>query len=129
MARSVPLSRFTSRVGGGSAFFVRRHYTFMTSETKQLLTRWQSLEQDGGLQRAASMARVLWIVGLVLCLFLVFGVVYRLHPALIAVAAAVMGWVISERNALRTRAAQWPIFKSYIDWKRVQDDLKDDHAA
>jgi hypothetical protein len=30
---------------------------------------------------------------------------------------------------LRTRVAQWPIFKSYIDWKRVQDDLKDDHAA
>ena len=25
MALSVPLSRFTSRVGGGSAFFVRRH--------------------------------------------------------------------------------------------------------
>jgi hypothetical protein len=24
MARSVPLSRFTSRVGGGSAFFVRQ---------------------------------------------------------------------------------------------------------
>ena len=27
MALSVPLSRFTSRVGGGSAFFVRQHYT------------------------------------------------------------------------------------------------------
>ena len=27
MALAVPLSRFTSRVGGGSAFFVRRHYT------------------------------------------------------------------------------------------------------
>ena len=26
MALSVPLSRFTPRVGGGSAFFVRRHY-------------------------------------------------------------------------------------------------------
>lgn len=101
----------------------------MTSETKQLLTRWQSLEKDGGLQRAASTARVLWIAGLVLFMFVVFGVVYRLHPALIAVAAAIMGWVIAERNALRNRAAQWPILKSYIDWKRVQDDLKDDHAA
>ena len=40
-----------------------------------------------------------------------------------------MGWMIAERNALRTREAQWPIFKNYIDWKRVQDDLKDDHAA
>jgi len=30
MARSVPLSRFTSRVGGGSAFFVRRLLAFMS---------------------------------------------------------------------------------------------------
>ena len=29
MARSVPLSRSTLRVGGGSAFFVRPHDTFM----------------------------------------------------------------------------------------------------
>ncbi|MEI8288307.1 MAG: hypothetical protein WCH99_02450 [Verrucomicrobiota bacterium] len=101
----------------------------MTSETKRLLTRWQSLEKDGGLQRAASMARMLWIVGLVLFLIVVFGVIYGLHPALIAAVAAVLGWVIAERNALQTRAAQWPIFKSYIDWKRVQDDLKDDHDA
>jgi hypothetical protein len=28
LARSVPLSRFTSRVGGGSAFFVRPRETF-----------------------------------------------------------------------------------------------------
>src|ERR1035437_3740735 len=26
LALAVPLSRFTSRVGGGSAFYVRRHY-------------------------------------------------------------------------------------------------------
>jgi len=29
LALSVPLSRFTSRVGGGSAFYVRHHYTLM----------------------------------------------------------------------------------------------------
>jgi hypothetical protein len=101
----------------------------MNGETKRLLTRWQLLEKDGDLPRAASMARGLWIVGLVLFVFVLFGVVYRLHPALIAVAAAVMGWVVAERNALVTRAAQWPVFKSYIDWKRVQEDLKDDHTA
>jgi hypothetical protein len=111
-------------------WIVRLHYIFMNSETKQLLTRWQSLEKDGGLQRAVSMARVLWVVGLVLFLFVVIGLVYRLHPALIAVAAAIMGWVIAERNALRTRAGQWPIFKNYIDWNRVHKDLSDDdHAA
>ncbi|HEY4415849.1 MAG TPA: hypothetical protein VGO57_09170 [Verrucomicrobiae bacterium] len=101
----------------------------MNSEAKQLLSRWQSLEKDGGLRRAGSIARGLWIVGLVLFLFVGFGVVYHLHQALIAIAAAMMGWVVAERNALRTRIVQWPIFKSYIDWKRVQDDLRDDRAA
>ena len=31
MALAVPLSRFTSRVGGGSAFYVRPHYTLMAN--------------------------------------------------------------------------------------------------
>ena len=32
--------------------------------------------------------------------------------------------VDAERNALRTRLAQWPVFKTYIDWKRVEEDLR-----
>ena len=96
----------------------------MNSETKQLLARWQSLEKDGALQHAASRARALWFIGLVLCIFVVLAVIYRLHPAFVAVAAAAMGWIIAERNALRTRIAQWPIFKTYIDWKRVEEDLR-----
>ena len=31
MALAVPLSRFTSQVGGGSAFYVRPHHTSMTA--------------------------------------------------------------------------------------------------
>ena len=96
----------------------------MNTETKQLLTRRQSLEKNGGLQRAGATARLLWIVGLVLCIFVVFAVVYRLHPAFVGVGAAGMGWAIAESNALRTRLAQWPIFKSYIDWKKVEEDLR-----
>ena len=96
----------------------------MNTETKQLLSRWQSLEKDGALQHAASRARGLWFVGLGLCIFVVFAVIYRLHPAFVAVAAAAMGWVVAETNALRTRLAQWPIFKAYIDWKKVEEDLR-----
>ena len=96
----------------------------MNPETKQLLSRWQSLEKDGALQRATSRARALWFVGLALCIFVVFAVIYRLHPAFVAAAAAAMGWVIAESNALRTRLAEWPIFKTYIDWKRVEEDLR-----
>jgi hypothetical protein len=96
----------------------------MTTETKQLLARWQSLEKDGGLRRAATAARVLWVVGLVLFLFVVFAIVYRLHPALVAIGAAATGWVIAESNALRARVTQWSICKTYIDWKRVEEDLR-----
>ena len=33
----------------------------------------------------------------------------------------------SRGNALRTRLAQWPIFKTYIDWNQVLEDLKRDN--
>jgi len=39
MALSVPLSRFTPRVGGGSAFFVRRLAT-MTLDTRHILAKF-----------------------------------------------------------------------------------------
>ena len=96
----------------------------MNTETRQLLSRWQSLQKEGALQHAASRARRLWFIGLALCIFVVFAVIYRLNPIFLAVAAAVMGWMIAESNALRTRIAQWPIFKTYIDWKRVEEDLR-----
>jgi hypothetical protein len=98
----------------------------MNNETRQLLTRWQSIQKGDGLQRAARTARILWFVGFALCIFVVLGVVYRLHPALLAVAAAAMGWVTAERNALLTRISQWPILQTYIDWNRVQIDLTND---
>ena len=63
----------------------------MNIETKKLLTRWQSLEMGDGFRRVDSIARVLWLIGLVLFVFVVFGIVYRLHPAAVAGAAAVMG--------------------------------------
>ncbi len=96
----------------------------MNSETKKLLPRWHSLERRGGLKRAQTTARVLWVIGLVLFVFLVFLVVYRVHPAFVASPAAAMGSVFAEVNALRNRVAQWPTFKNYIDWKRVEEDLR-----
>jgi hypothetical protein len=96
------------------------------SETKQLLARWRSLESGDGLRAALSTSRVLLLVGLALCLFVVFAIVYKFHPVAIAFAATAMGWVIAERNALRSRVSQWPIFRKYIDWKRVSEDSHHD---
>jgi len=97
----------------------------MDKHSKDLLSQWQLLESGGGLKRSGSMVRILWIAGLLLCIVVVFGICYGLHPVVVAIAAVAMGWVIAERNALRTRLSQWPILRRYIDWKRVQEDLTD----
>ena len=81
---------------------------------------------DGdGLKRAAQLERILFFIGIPLFVTVVLGVVYRLHPAVIALAALVCGWLIAERNALRTRLAQWAVLRSYIDWERVRKDAGD----
>lgn len=95
----------------------------MNEKTKQLLSTWLALENGDGLQRAASRVRILSIVHFVLFVLIVVSVGLKLNPAAIAAGAAILGWVTAERNALRTRASQWPIFKRYIDWKLVQADL------
>ena len=50
MALSVPLSRFTSRVGGGSAFFVRPDYTLMVHHILSVVVEDTSatITLDGG---------------------------------------------------------------------------------
>ena len=40
MAALVPPSRFTSRVGGGSAFYVRQHYAPPNMKTKEKTILW-----------------------------------------------------------------------------------------
>ena len=101
----------------------------MDPATKRLLSRWQSLRTEVGLKRAASVARWLWLVGLILALVVAFGLYYELPPLAVAAAAAAMGWVIAERNALNLRISQWPVVASYIDWGRVTDDLGGDQEA
>jgi hypothetical protein len=100
----------------------------MDPHSKKLLLRWQALRKSDGLPRASSLARALWVSGFVLCLIVVFGIVYSWSPVAIAVAAAAMGWVIAESNALRSRLAQWPVFSRYIDWHRVDEDLSSSDA-
>lgn len=97
----------------------------MDTYRKQLLRRWRSLQDGSGLVRAAKLARLLWVAGLLLALLVACAVTYRLNPILIAAISAVTGWVVAERNALRLRISQWPIFSEYIDWDRVRQDCGD----
>jgi|SRR5580692_9387749 hypothetical protein len=98
----------------------------MQTSATALLKRLRSLEEGDGIRRATSLSRILFVIGLLLSVFVGYAIVYRLHPALIAAAALVVGFVIAERNALRSRISQWPIFRGYIDWQRVREDLKRD---
>jgi hypothetical protein len=98
----------------------------MNSHANRLLTRLDSLEKGDGLQRAKSVGRVLFIVGLLLAIFIGIAVEDGLHLGLIAFASAALGWIVAERNALRSRISQWPIMRNYIDWHRVEQDLPRD---
>jgi hypothetical protein len=98
----------------------------MPNHTNRLLARLDSLEKGDGIRRAKSVSRVLFLIGLLLAIFVGIAMAYGLHPGLIAVAAAGVGWIIAERNALRSRISQWPIMRNYIDWQRVQADLHRD---
>jgi hypothetical protein len=93
--------------------------------TKQILARWQALADGPAMKRATLIARILSIIGLVMTIFVIYASAVRLNPTFIAAAALVAGWVVAEGNALRTRQAQWPIFKAYLDWNRVHQDLND----
>jgi hypothetical protein len=98
----------------------------MPNHVSRLLTRLDSLEKDDGIRRAKLASRVLFVLGILLAAFVGVAMAYGLHPGFIAVAAAAVGWVIAERNALRLRISQWPIMRNYIDWQRVQADLPRD---
>jgi hypothetical protein len=100
----------------------------MPDKFKSILIRWKSLENGDGLQKAHSIVRILWGVGLVLFIFVVLGLFYAWPPIPIVIAALLTGWLTAERNALQNRLLQWPVLSRYIDWKKVDADLKDDET-
>jgi hypothetical protein len=95
------------------------------AETKRLLARWHALSQSDALQRTRSMALTLKVVGVVVVILVVVAIANAVSPILVAIGAAVAGWVIAETNALRTRVVQWNTFQTYLDWNRIEKDLQD----
>jgi hypothetical protein len=98
----------------------------MPSRANVILKRLRSLEEGEGLRRASLVSRILFFVGVLAAMFIGCAVTFRWHPVLIAVAGAIVGYIIAERAALRSRILQWPIFRTYIDWHKVDEDLKRD---
>lgn len=95
------------------------------ANTKQILARWRTLEEDSGLRQATVISWILGILGALLIAFVVCTSVIHHDPSFTPAAALIAGWVLAERNALRRRLEKWPVFKAYLDWKRVHHDLDD----
>jgi hypothetical protein len=94
-------------------------------ETKRLLLRWQALSKPGGLQRARSMALTLCIFGFIVAIVVAVAIVKGHSPVWVALGGVVVGWIIAETNALRSRIEQWDTFQRYLDWARIEQELKD----
>jgi hypothetical protein len=94
-------------------------------ERSQLLSRWSSLESNGGIEAARGVSRRLTLLAFAICVLTV-GVGLYLSPASLpfAIPGILVGYLVAERNALDDRAKQWPIFRDYIDWAKVRQDLK-----
>ena len=93
-------------------------------DPKQILMRWQALSEAPGMRRTVLRSRILSMAGLLLTIFVIYASARHLNPNRTVAAALVAGWVVAESIALRNRQSQWPIFKEYLDWHRVQQDLE-----
>ena len=93
-----------------------------TGMRQNILKRWQSLHEGGGLRQARRVTLILRVASLLALVAVFAGIALGVHPAIVALLAAAMGWLIAETNALRLRLAQWPIMEAYIDWARVRAD-------
>ncbi len=101
----------------------------MEATTRVFLQRWLAIEDGDGTARATRTVRILRLAGLALTVVVVDGLWFGLHPVAVAVLACLAGWVVAETNALRSRIAQWPEMRRYIDWDRVREDLRSEPAG
>ncbi|HEY2684107.1 MAG TPA: SoxR reducing system RseC family protein [Steroidobacteraceae bacterium] len=98
----------------------------MKARANSLPKRLHYLEEGDGLRRAAFLSRMLFVVGMLLSVGAGLAIAFQLHPAIVGLAGLAVGYIIAECNALRSRIAQWPNFRNYIDWQRVREDLNRD---
>ena len=96
----------------------------MDAKSKELLLRWQSLNEAEAMKRSRKHMLVFRCTGLVAFFAAATGIALDRSSAAVAVPAIAFGWIVAETNALRTRMDQWPIFKRYINWQRIADDLQ-----
>ena len=93
-------------------------------EQSELLSRWSDLESGRGLHTAKAVSRRLSLLSLVICtLTAIAGIYFSPLSLAFAIPGIVIGYLIAERNALESRAAQWNTLREYIDWPKVRREL------
>src|SRR5262245_53625905 len=96
-------------------------------ERSEFLSRWSALESGSGLGEARAVSKRLSLSSLAICAFTAIAGLYFSPFSLVFVIPGIMiGYLIAERNALDSRAKQWAIFREYIDWPKVRQDLQAD---
>lgn len=86
------------------------------------LEQWKALKKDGGIEIASSRSTTLFVVGASLTVVVALLVYLQAHVALVALVSAAIGWVIAERNALKSRIALWPKLEKYLNWELINAD-------
>jgi hypothetical protein len=94
-------------------------------DKSELLSRWSDLESGGGHDAARKVSRRLSILSFAIYILTAcIGLYLSPLSSLFVIPGILIGYLKAERNALDERVKQWPIFRDYIDWSKVRQDLK-----
>ena len=90
-----------------------------------ILNKWIAIERGNGIERAKRVIRYLSFGAIALCILVgIAGALWGVSILAVALPSALAGWLIAERNALQQRIGQWPVVRQFIDWPRVEEDLR-----
>jgi hypothetical protein len=93
--------------------------------SQSLPAKLLSLEKGTGVEDARRVSRWLSVGGLVTCMAvcLFATLVFGPWSMTVVMPSVVVGWMVSERNAVDSRIQQWPTMRRYINWKAVEADV------
>ena len=92
-------------------------------EEDAYLKKWKYLKEGGGIERASSMSTSLFFIGVFLSVVVVLLIYFQAHSSIVATASVAIGWVVAEKNALRSRVAMWPKLEKYLNWELINEHI------
>jgi len=87
------------------------------------LEQWLTLKEGSGIKSARSKTMKLQFIGISLTVAVSLLIYFQVHSAFIAIVSVAIGWVIAERNALRSRIKLWPKLEKYLNWELINEHI------